>query len=156
MASVRFEPPAVPDCKMASQDSRNAYCLALQEQETRKVKAEQLAKDAERQRQIQEGEEWLAQQREISSSLESSFAAASGGSGSCGAGLLGEIAYMESSCNSTAQNASGATGLLQFMPGTFAGVCGTCCDIYSTECQLAAGQVMLDQGRQCEWEVLHC
>jgi len=80
----------------------------------------------------------------------------SGGGGSCGEGLLGEIAYMESTCNNYAQNPSGATGLLQFMPGTFAGVCGTCCDIYSTECQLRAGQVMLDQGRQCEWEVLHC
>ena len=156
MASLSFEPPALPDCKMAALDSRNAYCLALQEQESRKVKAEQLVLAAKRQKEIEEGEAWLAQQQEISSSLESSFSAASGGSGNCGAGLLGEIAYMESTCNNYAQNASGATGLLQFMPGTFAGVCGTCCDIYSTECQMQAGQVMLDQGRVCEWEVLHC
>ena len=79
-----------------------------------------------------------------------------GGGGSCAPGFLGEIASMESGCDPYAQNPSGATGYLQFMPSTFAGVCGTCCDIYSIDCQLQAGQVMLDQGRQCEWAVLGC
>ena len=97
-----------------------------------------------------------AQAAQQYSSVGYSSVGYSGGGGSCAPGFLGEIAMMESGCDPYAQNPSGATGYLQFMPSTFAGVCGTCCDIYSVDCQLQAGQEMINQGRQCEWAVLGC
>lgn len=103
----------------------------------------------------QQEAEWNAQHSVTQSYSGSSVSYASGESGNCGSGALASIAEAESGCTDVPNSGgSGATGVLQFMPGTFAGVCGTCCDIHSTACQLQAGQVMLDQGRQCEWAVL--
>lgn len=125
------------------------------EQAAQKKLADQAA-EAARLAQIAQEAAWQQEQATLSSS-QSSASYASSGSGSCGSGLLANIASMESGCSDVPNSGgSGATGVLQFMPGTFAGVCGTCCDIHSTACQLQAGQAMIDQGRQCEWAVLNC
>lgn len=124
------------------------------------VKADELARVAEVQR-LAELQAILDAENAKTPQLESDWAAAqtsTGASGNCAAyGFLGQIAQMESGCSDVPNSGgSGATGYLQFMPGTFAGVCGTCCDIHSLDCQMQAGQRMIEAGRQCEWSVLHC
>ena len=129
LASLRFEQTPLPDCKMAALDSRNAYCMALQEQETRKVKAEQEAK----RQYIAEQTAWLAQQEAISLSLESSFSAASGGSAASTGGAKAFIYDKESGNDPNAMNGSGCYGIGQDCNGVVLGLCGAdyaCQDAY--------------------------
>lgn len=114
-------------------------------------------------REAEENERRRAEEAAAAEAASQSYYYTGGGGGSGGScdqlsGDLAWIAYEESKCDPYAHNTqgSGATGILQFMPGTFAGVCGTCCDIYSVECQRLAGEEMLRQGRQCEWAVYGC
>lgn len=172
-----FSPEPLPECKAASLDSRNAYCMALFEQEARKVKADKLAADKARQIQIERDTEWLHQQEQISSSLESSFASASSGSAPSPAYEAGSVeaiitaaanfygqdpseAIRVARCESTlgqdpdAYNGnSGHYGLFQFKMSTWNGTpWASKCDVLDNWCNAHGAMWMWSEGRKSEWE----
>ncbi len=59
----------------------------------------------------------------------------------------------ESGGNPYAQNASGASGLFQFMPSTWRGTPYGHCSIWDAKYQCYAAAWMFSQGRQREWVV---
>ena len=65
--------------------------------------------------------------------------------------LLWQLARCESGLNPGAKNASGSSGLLQFMPGTFASTPYGRFSIWSPYANALAGGWMLAHGRRSEW-----
>lgn len=64
---------------------------------------------------------------------------------------LWQLARCESTLNPAAQNPSGSTGLLQFMPSTFASTPFGGLSIWSPYANAMAGGWMLAHGRRSEW-----
>ncbi len=64
---------------------------------------------------------------------------------------LWSLARCESGLSPTARNASGSSGLMQFMPGTFAGTPFGRFSIWSPYASALAAGWMLQQGRRSEW-----
>ncbi len=64
---------------------------------------------------------------------------------------LWALARCESTLNPSAKNASGSSGLMQFMPSTFAGTPFGGFSIWSPYANAMAAGWMLQQGRRSEW-----
>lgn len=64
---------------------------------------------------------------------------------------LWSLARCESGLNPGARNASGSSGLMQFMPGTFSGTPFGRLSIWSPYANALAAGWMLQQGRRYEW-----
>lgn len=92
----------------------------------------------------------------VTASVTGSSSAIQAAFGPLGPGAVAwanRVSACESGGNATAQNPSGATGLFQFMPSTFAGTPQgqSGASIADPNASAAAAAWMYSQGRQGEW-----